>query len=273
MLQKGAPQQQQQARQSRTTTSPQPQPQPQLPTVIMYPLKSVAPLYGCLGNQKNFNDLRVHLVGATYYYLTALPQPPPLEFLNHVYCWVTEDGRYLAYDRMPQLLDNNVMNELNRHGLIGIYWLVNHHDLRGSFSRGQIYDMEIALHKIKDHVSPEAAPIVEQLRRFLDLCVDKSTPVYMEPAPPLPQPRQPPPQPLQASPSSPSPFAYIEQPLAQQPLAPLPPQPVGETTGLSVGEILRNLKPLLQYDPANPSSGLPPLSPLSPLPPLASSPK
>lgn len=227
-----------------------------LKKVVMYPLKTntVPTLDNILGDQQQFNDLRVHIVRATYQYLYARAsqtQTHP-DFIKHIRCWIANDGRYLTlnFNQMPGIVDNlAVMNELNRHNLLGIYWLANHHDTQGSFSRGQIYDIEIALHRIRDYYSPDMAPIIEKLRSYLDLCVDEGTPVYMEPPPLQPQTLR-----LPVHPQTPvQPFSYAAAS-----------EPVGEQTGLSVTQILNNLKPLVQgqYDPARPQM-------LAPLPPLA----
>lgn len=157
---------------------------------------------------------------------------------------------------MPHVTDVEAMNELNRHSLVGIYWLVNHHDNAGSLSRGQLYDLEIALHKLRSYL-PD--PFFEELRKFVATCVDQSTIVHFGSEMPPPQPPSPQLQPQRrsreppVSSPSPSPFAYTYESAAE------PPAPA--IGGMPVGDVLNQLAPLVAhaqgaYHPGQPAMGM-----------------
>lgn len=241
-----------------------------LPNIVMYPLKLQQPQFP-LGDQQQFNNLRVHLVMCLHAYLTAQPHPPHINFLQHIYGWMTDDRAYLCFERMPAITDFSVQNELNLHGLMGVYWLCNHHDTRGSFSRGQVgralrarpaalsrrrreqvYDIEIALHKLRNYFAPEAAPLLDTLRKFLDACVDAATPVYMEPPPVVPS------QPAQTHPRAPTVLLDSIPPRTPTPFDYVNDDAQGASASSSLSSILEQLKPALKhipYSPANPLIG------------------
>src|SRR5690348_1895686 len=104
---------------------------PAPPQIVLAPLKTTPkPLALC--TQAEFNELRISVVESLQRFITQQAYASVI----HVDTWLHEGRRFINFDNIPPITYFEGANEMNRYNLVGVYWLVNHHDTQGSWSRG-----------------------------------------------------------------------------------------------------------------------------------------
>ena len=188
-------------------------------------------------DQAYFNSLRVSLIEAMRCFFASM-LPAESEFLHSLRRWLSDDKRYLDFDRMPTLVHRDAIDTLNRYNMIGVYWFVNHHDTCGSLSRGQLYDLAYSLFKLQSYLDSQYMASFSELATFVENCNKDSAMMWYQDAPP--------PQQQHVS-------AQQHIPAQQQQLTS---STVVQGTGnKTVAAILNNIRPAIKamvYDPAEP---------------------
>lgn len=197
-----------------------------------------------LASQQFFNAMRVEMVHAMGAHLESVGSSLSVRDWTYVgrrgNCR-ENDEYFLAFDAMPPVTDRASMDSMTKHGVIGVYWFVNHADTRGTISRGQVYDLSYCLYLLEPRLVKSWPPdLFNIFSSLVEACVKESVGIRFADA--LPEEAAPPP-----------PFQY----LSQQPTAPLPPL----KSTIDVLAALEKLRPAVSslipkqeaYNPANPA--------------------
>lgn len=153
-----------------------------------------------------------------------------------------ESSTQISFDALPRIVDLDALPVLQKLGLIGVYWFVNHSDNNGALSCGQVYDLLFSLDVLRNEKLERAWPahfhtdFVNMLQSCVDATVGFSFRLDEIDAPtPQQQHSQTPPQTL-----------HSQTPQAQPPIM------------QNMGDVLYKLQNLLPaeqqlYNPAHPN--------------------
>lgn len=186
-----------------------------------------------VGNRDFFLKIRIELIRAAYRFLqTRLDSNDRV--LANVDRWVTLDGNWVDFDHIPPVIDTTIIPVLVRENMIGVYWFVNHADIQGSLSSGQVYDTMQSLKLLENYLTATwPRRLHGDLVSMLQTCVERCVGIDYAPPPP------PPPQQHQPQPQQKSDFAYASG-----------------AAGFDVTAALKTLRHLVPpaepYDPSNP---------------------
>lgn len=122
-----------------------------------------------IGTREQFNIIRIELVNAMNRFLESIRRPP-------LTSWIYSPTQ-LDFAQIPPVHNLDVIPMLSRHGLLGVYWLVNHDDTSGTLSCGQLYDLLCSLSVLQNSFGLENAwPLgfYAKLCKLLGDCMEAS---------------------------------------------------------------------------------------------------
>ena len=155
--------------------SPQPiLPQSRSVVVCMCPMSTKLPRFSTV-SRSLFNNIRIDLVNALIRYMSSSMSGVTKEDRIKVSAdaWL-ESSTQISFDALPRIVDLDALPVLQKLGLIGVYWFVNHSDNNGALSCGQVYDLLFSLDVLRNEKLERAWPahFHTDFVNMLQSCVD-----------------------------------------------------------------------------------------------------